>query len=288
MAQLLYGAPVAQALIATGKDKVKNLQAHGIVPTLAVVKVGDDTSAESYIKGAQKRADQAGVDVRLVHLPQATTQDTLNSTLAALSNDDHVHGILLLQPLPQHLNSSEAQTYIAPVKDVDGVTPGALYGVFAGTDLGFAPCTAEAVVRLLEFYDVPLAGAHVVVLGRSLVVGRPASLLLQHKHATVTMCHSKTKELPLLCRRANIIVCCAGQKHMLNADYVTAGQTVIDVGIHYDKDTHTLTGDVDQRTVEPLVDALSPVPGGIGTLTSTLLVQHTILSAERIHNSHDA
>lgn len=281
MALLLKGAPVAAALGEKTAAAAAALREAGVVPTLAILRVGERPDDLSYEKGAKKRCDAAGVDVRSVVLPEDVTQEKLMDTLEELNRDDGVHGILLMRPLPAHLDGEAARRALAPEKDVDGVTDGSLAGVFTGSGEGFAPCTAQAVAEVLDFYEIPLAGAHAVIAGRSLVVGRPAAMLLMAKGATVTICHGKTKSLPAMTRQADILVAAVGRMGFFGSEHIAPGQVVVDVGIHFNEETGKLCGDVRFDEAEPVAAAITPVPGGIGAMTTAVLVSHVVEAAQR-------
>ena len=281
MALILKGAPVAEALTAAAAEKAAALREKGVAPTLAILRVGERPEDLSYERGAMKRCAAAGVEVRSVVLPPEATQAELMDALQALNEDSAVHGILMMRPLPAPLDNEAARRALLPAKDVDGVTDGSLAGVFTGSGEGFAPCTAQAAVELLKFYDVPLNGAHVVVAGRSLVVGRPAAMLLMAEGATVTICHSRTKDLAAQTRRGDIVVAAIGKMGSFGAEHFSPKTTVVDVGIHMDPATGKLRGDVHFDEAEPAVAAITPVPGGLGAVTTAVLVRHVTEAAEK-------
>ena len=287
MAALLKGAPVAAAIAERTAAQAAALLARGIEPTLAIVRVGERPDDLSYERGAMKRCAAAGVAVKSVVLPADVTQKTLLDTLGALNADAAVHGILLFRPLPAPLDDEAARRAVLPEKDVDGVTDGSLAGVFTGSGAGFAPCTAQAVVELLRNYDIPLRGRRAVVAGRSLVVGRPAAMLLMREGATVTICHSATADLPSVTRQGDILVCAVGKMGFFGAAHIAPGQTVVDVGIHYNEETGGLCGDVSFGEAEPLAGAITPVPGGVGAVTTALLVSHVAEAALRQSEAAD-
>ncbi len=285
MAELLKGAPVAEALTARTAEKTAALAKRGVTATLAILRVGERPEDLSYERGALKRCAAAGVAVRSVVLPPETTQDALLEAIRALNGDDGVHGILLMRPLPAPLDDEAARKAVLPAKDVDGVTDGSLAGVFTGSGEGFAPCTAQAAVELLKFYGVPLKGARAVVAGRSLVVGRPAAMLLMAAGATVTVCHSETKDLAAETRRGDIVVAAIGRMGYFGAEHFAPGAAVVDVGIHADPVTGKLRGDVRFDEAEPAVGAITPVPGGLGAVTTAVLVSHVAEAAEKAAGS---
>ena len=280
MAELLRGAPVAKSMTEEVAEHAARLAAAGVTPKLAIVRVGDNPSDGAYVRGALKRAERAGVATELVSLPDTISQDELLGEISRINADCSIHGCLLLRPLPVHMDEPAVCAALAPEKDVDGITPGSLFGVFAGEETGFAPCTAEAVVELLERSGVEIAGSRVTVVGRSLVIGRPVAMLLMGKNATVTICHTKTRDLASECVRADILVVAAGHAATVGASAVRDGQVVVDVGINVDE-TGALVGDVAFDEVEPLVRAITPVPGGVGAVTTAVLMKHVVEAAER-------
>ena len=282
MAELLKGAPVAAAIGERTAAEAARLRESGVVPTLAIVRVGERLDDISYEKGAMKRCASVGVAARSVVLPADISQESLLGTLHELNLDKTVHGILLFRPLPPPLDNEAARRAIAPEKDVDGVTDGSLAGVFTGSGEGFPPCTAQAVTEILDFYGIPVSGRRAVVAGRSLVVGKPAAMLLMQKGATVTICHSKTAEMPSVTRSGDILICAVGRKGFFGAEHIGRGQTVIDVGIHYNEETGKLCGDVRFDEAEPVVGAITPVPGGVGAVTTAVLVSHVTEAALRL------
>ena len=281
MAELLKGAPVASAIADRTAAQAEELKARGIEPVLAIVRVGEREDDLSYERGAMKRCAAAGIAVRSIVLPLEVTQKTLIETLTDLNKDASVHGILLFRPLPDHLDSEAARRAIAPKKDVDGITDGSLACVFTGSGEGFAPCTAQAVAEILSYYGISLRGKHAVIAGRSLVVGRPAAMLLMQAGATVTICHRATANLPEMTRSADILVCAVGKMGCFGAEHISPNQIVIDVGIHFNEETGKLCGDVRFAEVEPIVSAVTPVPGGVGAVTTAVLVSHVAEAAAR-------
>ncbi len=278
---LLKGAPAAASLTQYSAAQAAGLAERGVVPTLAVIRVGAREDDLSYERGLTKRAEKAGVAVRVNELPADCTQDQLMDAIEAANENDEVHGILMFRPLPAQLDEALSCAAISPAKDVDCASPASLARVFCGEREGFAPCTADAVVALLRYYDVPLAGANVCVVGRSLVIGRPVAMLLLAQDATVTICHSKTADLAARCREADVLVVATGRPGTVGAECVRAGQTVVDVGINWDADAGKLVGDVDFAAAEPVVRAITPVPGGVGSLTTAVLMNHVVQAAER-------
>ena len=282
MAELYKGKPVADALKEKMAADVAALKEKGITPTLAILRVGERDDDLSYERGAMKTCDSVGVAVKNVVLPADVASDTFFETLDGLNNDPEVHGILMFRPLPKHLDGEKARKMLNPDKDVDGCTDYSLAGVFTNTDLGFPPCTAQAAMEILDFYGVECKGKRAAVIGRSLVVGRPAAMMLMHKNATPTICHTRTVDTPSVVREADIVIVCAGQMQAVGKEYFREGQIVIDVGIHYNEETQKLCGDVRFDEAEPIVAAISPVPGGVGSVTTCVLVSHVVEAAKRI------
>lgn len=279
MAEILKGKPVADAMIARMRETADALKANGTEPTLCVVRVGERDDDLSYEKGVIKRCEQVGVTLRQLILPESVTQAEFEEAFSSVNADPAVHGILLFRPLPKHLDAERIRAMLDPNKDVDGWTDGSLAGVYANQKTGFAPCTAQAVMELLRFYGVDPKGKRAVVIGRSLVIGRPVSMLLMHANATVTTCHTRTVDVPALARQADILVCAAGVMKSVTEDFTNPDQIVVDVGIHWDEEKGGLSGDVDFDRVAPCVKAITPVPGGVGGITTCVLLDHVLTSA---------
>ena len=276
----LRGKPVADALTGQMKERVERLKANGITPTLAIVRVGERPDDLSYEKGAQKRFAAVGAQVRLCTLAEDCSQLELENTIAGLNADPQVHGILLFRPLPPHLSEARVKRLLLPEKDVDCLTDAGYAALLTGADTQWPPCTPQAVMELLEFYGVELTGKKVTVVGRSLVVGKPLALLLLGKNATVTVCHTRTADLAAECRAADVLVACAGSPRMIGKKHTRPGQIVVDVGINVDSDGK-LCGDVDFEAVADGVEAITPVPRGVGSITTAVLLKHVVESAEK-------
>ena len=288
MAKELLGKEVTAALKQQLLQRVAALSEKDITPKLAVVRCGEQAADISYENGAVKCADSVGVAVEKIVLPRDVTQQDLIAQLQALNEDKNIHGVLMLRPLPEHLRQAEQKicNTLCPEKDVDGMTDLSSAGVFLHRELGFPPCTAQACMEVLSAYGIDCTGKHAVVIGRSAVVGKPAAMMLLQRNATVTVCHTKTKNLPELTRQADIIVTSAGVLNSLTAEMVRAGQVVLDVSINWDADKKEgkggIAGDADYAAVAPIVDAITPVPGGIGAVTTVVLMEHVVRSAERM------
>lgn len=280
MAKILKGADVTAAINKSIAEKTELLKARGVNPLLAIVRVGERDDDISYEKGAIKRCEKVGVEVKKFVLPADVSEAELLSVIEEINSDDKIHGCLMFRPLPSHIDENKVRQALSIKKDVDGITDGSLAGVFAGTGEGYPPCTAQACVEILDFFGIDPKGKNVVVMGRSLVVGKPAAMLLLGKNATVTVCHTKTENIEEICRRADILIAAAGKAGVVNKDYLNEDQVVIDVGIHVN-DEGKLTGDVKFDEAEPVVGAITPVPGGVGTVTTSVLVKHVVMAAEK-------
>ena len=280
MAEQMLGRPVAEALYAEVAKRVGALREEHVHPRLALVRVGEDQANGSYERTVLKRADEVGIAVEVRALAADVNKLALYADIEGINADARTHACLMFRPVPHTLDEMTACNMIASEKDVDGVGAASLAGVFMGLPEGFAPCTAEACVRMLDFYGVELAGKHVVVVGRSLVVGKPAAMLMLARDATVTLCHSGTTGLPEIMRAADIVVCATGNARTFGAECFCAGQVVLDVGTNIDADG-VFCGDVDFAAVEPVVERITPVPGGIGAVTTAVLLQHVVEAAER-------
>lgn len=281
MAEILKGASVAEALSETIRADVEALKAKGIVPTLAIVRVGEKQEDLAYERGATKRAGKVGVEVRNEVFPEDITEADFFAELERINNDDSVHGILMFQPLPRHIDTGKAREMIVPAKDVDGCTASSMAGVYANTGLGFPPCTAQAAMEILHHYGIDPKGKRAAVIGRSLVIGRPVAMMLMHENATVTNCHTRTVDVPAVTREAEILIAAAGRLRSVTPDFVNSDQVVIDVGINWDEARGGIAGDVDFDAVEPVVRAITPVPGGVGSVTSTVLMKHVVEAAAK-------
>ena len=279
MAELLKGKPVVDAMAQDIRARVEALVASGVTPTLAIVRVGERPDDLSYERTAVKRAAGLGVSVKQYMLDAEASQADLEAALHDVNADDQVHGCLMFRPLPRTIDEKAMCDTLAAAKDIDGISTASLASVFTDGSDGFPPATAEACVKMLDHYQVPIEGKHVVVIGRSLVIGKPVAMMLLRRNATVTMCHSRTENLAEVCRAADIVICATGRARAYGREFFRAGQTVLDVGINFDTEGN-LCGDVDFEEVEPVVAAITPVPGGIGTVTTSTTMEHVVAAAE--------
>ena len=283
MAMIFKGSEVVEALNERITNDAEELKNKGIEPTLAILRVGERDDDISYEKGATTRAKKVGVAVKNVVLPVDVSEDALINEVLKLNADDTVHGVLMFRPLPEHIDEDKVRNMLTPAKDIDGLTDLSLAGVFAGIETGFAPCTAAACMEILDYFDVDCKGKNAVVVGRSLVVGKPAAMMLLDRNATATIAHSRTADLPSVVRQADIVIAAVGRFKMLDASYFTEGQIVVDVGINFN-DAGEMAGDVDFEAVEGIVQAITPVPGGVGTVTTSVLMKHVVEAAKRINS----
>ena len=257
----------------------KELETLSFVPKLAIVRVGENPDDMSYERGATKKLKSFGLDVASYVFPQDISDEAFKKAFKDINEDDEVTGILLLRPLPHTINEKDIENMIDPKKDLDGISPINIAKVFAGDTTGFSPCTAEAVIEVLKAYDIELTGKRVTVVGRSMVVGKPVSMLLLKENATVTMTHTRTANLKKTCSDAEIVIAAAGRAKMLNSDYCGQDAVMIDVGINVDENGK-LCGDVDYATLDGKASAATPVPGGVGTVTTAVLAKHLIQAAK--------
>ena len=280
MAKQLLGKEVTDALNAKLIERTAALKERGVVPTLGILRVGENPSDLSYEKGATKRAELIGIEVKKMVLPGDATKEQVLAAIDEINADTDIHGVLMFRPLPKHLKADQDEicNRLDPKKDVDCMTDLSNAGVFEGrADLGFAPCTPAACIEILDYYGIDCKGKNAVVIGRSLVVGKPAAMMLMGKNATVTVCHTKTVNTAEICRNADIVISAAGVLNSLTKDFVRPGQVVIDVSINWDDQKPNAV----YAEVEPIVDAITPVPGGVGSVTTSVLMKHVIEAAER-------
>ena len=290
MAKQLLGKEVTAAMNERLQARVAALKEKGVTPKLAIVRCGANPSDLSYEKGAESRAALIGVEVEKFLLPEDVTKEALLAQIDAINADDSIHGCLMFRPLPKHLKADQDEicNRLVAGKDVDCMTDLSNAGVFTGKKLGFAPCTPQACMEILDYYGIDCKGKTAVVIGRSLVVGKPAAMMLMAKNATVTVCHTKTVDTAAIARQADILVSAAGVLGSLTKDYVRPGQVVIDVSINWDENKPNakggkggIAGDAVYDEVEPIVEAITPVPGGVGSVTTSVLIGHVVEAAER-------
>lgn len=291
MAKLLLGNEVTEAMNAKLKLRADSLREKGITPKLAIIRCGEEPSDISYENAAEKRAELIGVEVQKFLLAADAQKQELEETIKAVNADSKIHGCLMFRPLPKHLReySDEISNLLSPEKDVDCMTDISIAGVFTGKNIGFAPCTPQACMEILDYYGIELKGKNAVVIGRSLVVGKPVAMMLLARHATVTICHTRTVALHKIAREADILISSAGVLNSLTKDYVSPKQTVIDVSINWDENKinskgnkGAISGDAAFDEVEPIVGAITPVPGGVGTVTTSVLIGHVVEACERM------
>ncbi len=290
MAKQLLGKEVNEALVAALQTRTAALKEKGVTPTLGIIRLGENPSDLSYEKGATKRAEEVGVAIKNYILPEETTKEELLAVIDGINADASVHGVLMFRPLPKHLKNDQDEicNRLDPKKDVDSMTHMSNAGVFEGQDLGYAPCTPAACMEILDYYGIDCKGKNAVVIGRSLVVGKPAAMMLMGKNATVTVCHTRTVNTAEICRNADIIISAAGVLGSLTKDFVREGQIVIDVSMNWNPEKITskgkggMSGDCVFDEVEPIVGASTPVPGGVGAVTTSVLMKHVVEAAEKI------
>ena len=290
MAKRLLGKEVNEALVAKLLERTTALREKGIVPTLGIVRVGANPSDLSYEKGATTKGEQVGVDVKKFELPEDATKEEVLALIDQVNADDSIHGVLMFRPLPKHLKNDQNEicNRLDPKKDVDCMTHLSNAGVFEDRkDLGYAPCTPAACMEILDHYGIDCKGKKACIIGRSLVVGKPAAMMLMSKNATITVCHTRTVDTASIAREADIIISAAGVLKSLTKDFVRPGQVVIDVSMNWDAEKVTskgkggMSGDAIFDEVEPIVDAITPVPGGVGAVTTSVLMKHVVEAAEK-------
>jgi len=276
--QDLRGKAVADSLTEKLKGDISALSGKGVVPKLAVVRIGNREDDISYERGILKKFDSSGAKAEVYELPENCSYAELEKLVVGLNNDKNVHGMLLFRPFPDKSFEDKIKLVINPEKDSDGMSPINNAHIYAGDKSGYPPCTPQGVIELLDFYGIDVAGKNVTVVGRSLVVGKPLAMLLIAKNATVTVCHTKTTDIECECKKADILIACAGAAKMIKKDFVHKDQIVIDVGVNIDENGK-LCGDVDYAEVAEHVKAITPVPGGTGTVTTCVLLKHVVQTA---------
>lgn len=282
MSELLKGKPVADKLTEENVKKVEELKAKGITPTLGIIRLGENPEDLAYERGALKRAENTGVEVKRFIYDVDITQDRLLEEIHKINEDDSIHGVLIFRPLPKHLDDRTICEALAPSKDMDGITSGSMAGVFTDSGEGYPPCTAQACIEILDYMNYDLTGKKVTVMGRSLVIGKPVAMMAMKRNATVTVLHSRTtkEDFAAAGQNADVVIAALGRAKMIGADKVGNGQVILDVGINVDEDGK-LCGDVDFADVESKAAAITPVPAGVGSVTSTVLMSHVIDAASK-------
>jgi methylenetetrahydrofolate dehydrogenase (NADP+)/methenyltetrahydrofolate cyclohydrolase len=277
-AKLLTGKEVAQKLDQDIQKDVQELKAKGVNPALRIMIVGEAADSVFYANSAKKMAEKNGIACEIEQLAGNTSENDFVNTLKQRNADKNIHGIIVMRPFPKQISEDVVKYILAPEKDIDCFNPVNAGKIMAGDMTGFPPATPQAVMEILRFYQVPMSGKEAVVIGRSMVVGKPMSMLLLGENATVTVCHSKTQDLPSVCRRADILVAAIGKARMITKDYIKAGATVMDVGINPEGDK--FVGDVDTEQAKEVAGAVTPVPGGVGTVTTRVLLKHVVKAAK--------
>ena len=277
MAKILDGKMVSQRIKDQLKEETAKIKEQGIIPGLAVIIVGNNPASRSYVNSKKKACEQIGYYSREYALPEETTEEELKKLVEELNHDDQIHGILVQLPLPEHINEEMVINTILPEKDVDAFHPANVGKIMIG-NFDFLPCTPAGIMELIKESEIDLEGKHCVIIGRSNIVGKPMSMLLLHKNATVTICHSKTKNLKEVCKEADVLVVAVGRPEMVDASYIKEGAVVIDVGINR-LDDGRLVGDVDFDSAKEVAGAITPVPGGVGPMTIATLMKNTLTAA---------
>ncbi len=274
--EILKGLPVANAINEKLMEQVKSIE--GPLPHLAIIRVGERPDDCSYERGAVKKMDKVGVRCTTYTFDADIDNETFQAEFDKINENPDIDGILMLRPLPKQLDEKQIENKIDPRKDLDGISPLNLAKVYAGDENGYAPCTAEAVIEMLDYAGIDIKGKRVTVVGRSLVIGKPVSMLLMKRNATVTVCHTKTVDMEGTCKNAEILVAAAGSARMIKKDYVAEGAIVVDVGINVDEEGN-LCGDVDFDAITDIAAIATPVPGGVGSVTTSVLAKHLVKAA---------
>lgn len=281
-AEVINGQEVAGQLRADMKNQVTELKADGLTPHLTVILIGEDPASQSYVSGKEKAASETGISSEVIRMDEATTENELLQLIEQLNKTNHVHGILVQLPLPKHIDEQKVIEAIDPRKDVDGFHPINVGKMMLGQET-FLPCTPHGILMLLQSKDIDLEGKHAVIIGRSNIVGKPMGQLLLNENATVTYCHSRTKDLKALTQLADILIVAVGREHFVDGSYIKQGAAVIDVGVNRTKEGK-LTGDVDFDSAKEVASYITPVPRGVGPMTITMLLANTIEAAKRLEN----
>ena len=282
MAKILYGSEVVEAMSAQASKDILMLEENSITPCLAILRIGNRPDDISYEKTATKRCEKLRIAVKHICLDSNVETDEVLQNIEKLNSDDKVHGVLMFRPMPVHIDEQACCLALDPSKDVDAATPASMAGVFMNAPTGYKPCTAQACIEILNHFNIDIRGKKAVVIGRSLVVGKPVAMLLLAENATVTICHTKTQDIESVVREADIVIVASGQMESVGATYLREGQVVIDVGIAWNDEKQKLCGDVIFEEAQDVCAALTPVPGGVGTVTTSVLLSHVIESAKQM------
>ena len=283
MGQIIKGKPVADAITAELVKDVEALKAKGIEPKLKIVRVGAREDDLSYERGALSRMEKCGIKAEVLELPIDICQADFVKELKAVNDDPSVHGILLFRPLPKQLDMEEIKFIVDPVKDIDCMNPLNAEKIFEGDKTGYPPCTSQACIEILDHYGIDMKGKRAAVVGRSMVVGKPLAMLLLDKNATVTICHSRTQDLPSVCRQAEVVIAAVGRAEMVTGDFISDGAVVIDVGINVNAEGK-LCGDVKFDDCVDKASMITPVPAGVGSVTTSVLAKHVVKACKQINN----
>ena len=283
MGQIIKGKPVADAITAEIVKDVEVLKSKGIEPKLKIVRVGAREDDLAYERGALSRMEKCGIKAEVLELPVDICQADFVKELKAVNDDPSVHGILLFRPLPKQLDMEEIKFVVDPVKDIDCMNPLNAEKIFEGDKTGYPPCTSQACIEILDHYGIDMKGKRAAVIGRSMVVGKPLAMLLLDKNATVTICHSRTNDLPGVCRQAEVVIAAVGRAEMVTGDFISEGAVVIDVGINVNAEGK-LCGDVKFDECVDKASMITPVPAGVGSVTTSVLAKHVVKACKQINN----
>lgn len=287
MTRLLNGKPVAEAINERSLTLIEMLNEKDITPTLAIFRIGEDASDLSYEKSAIKKCEELGVKVIKYVFENDVEEEEFYENLDRANNDSYIHGILVFRPLPDYFDKNMLRRRINPRKDVDACSNASLAGLFIDKGAGFAPCTAQSAMEILDYYDIPISGKSVTVLGRSLVIGKPISMLMINKDATVTICHTKTVNTAEIASKADILITAIGKPETIDKSYTNENQSIIDVGISWSDEKKKLCGDMKFDEVKDYVKDITPVPGGVGSVTTAVLINHVVLAAIELNGIQD-
>lgn len=279
-AKILSGSHVVESMNLKTTKESGELRLLGVEPLLAIIRVGNREDALAYENGAKKRCHIVGVSTKTVNFSSEISEDELIDAINALNEDNSVHGVLILRPLPAHIDDDRVRNKLVAHKDIDGITDISTATVFTGASSGFSPCTPQACIEILDHYGFEIRGKRVVVIGRSLVIGRPLAMKFLQRDATVTICHSQSVDLCNVVKQADIVAACIGQPKMIDSRFLRPDQVVIDVGINFTNEG-TMVGDVDFEQASQIVSAITPVPGGVGAVTTSVLAKHVVEAAKK-------